>query len=275
MIGDNYQGTLCTDRGKSYDAKELQNVEQQKCLANIQRSIDKVLESKQGSARRFGMGLKSLLKEAIGLYHEFHKAEGQLSNYPERARELDLRITDYLRPRLLSDADNHRLLNEIGRHQDRGNLLRFLHSPQTIEPTNNAAERALRRLSESALCRSSWRPAGNDAPAVSAFRAGGERRFADVSGIGIHSKQRQRAAGDGRRFADGGEPAGHQSAIEFQCDGSRWARRCGQCCGAVGCGAGRAIFCHFAERSGQLNDWSATNHHLGSQQRVARSRRRD
>lgn len=144
VIGDNYQGTLCTDRGKSYDAKELQNVEQQKCLAHIQRSIDKVLESKQGSARRFGMGLKSLLKEAIGLYHEFHKAEGKLSDYPERARELDLRITDYLRPRVLRDADNHRLLNEIGRHQDRGNLLRFLHSPQTIEPTNNAAERALR-----------------------------------------------------------------------------------------------------------------------------------
>lgn len=144
VIGDNYQGTLCTDRGKSYDAKELQNVEQQKCLAHIQRSIDKVLESKQGSARRFGTGLKALLKEAGGLYHEFHKAEGKLSNYPERARELDLRITDYLRPRVLSDADNHRLLNEIGRHHDRGNLLRFLHSPQTIEPTNNAAERALR-----------------------------------------------------------------------------------------------------------------------------------
>lgn len=144
VIGDDYQGTLCTDRGRSYDAKELQQVEQQKCLAHLQRSIDKVLETKQGSARRFGAGLKSLLKEAIGLYHDFHQAEGRMADYPERARELDLRMTDYLRPRVLSDRDNHRLLNEIGRHQDRGNLLRFLHSPQTIEPTNNAAERALR-----------------------------------------------------------------------------------------------------------------------------------
>ena len=144
VIGDDYQGTLCTDRGRSYDAKELQEVDQQKCLAHIQRSIDKVLETKRGSARRFGGGLKALLKEAIGLYHAFHKAEGKISDYAEQARELDLRITDYLRPRVLNDADNHRLLNEIGRHHDRGNLLRFLHSPQTIEPTNNAAERALR-----------------------------------------------------------------------------------------------------------------------------------
>src|SRR5215213_8564425 len=45
----------------------------------------------------------------------------------------------HLRPRALKDRNNQRLLNEIGRHHERGNRLRFLH-----EPTNNAAERALR-----------------------------------------------------------------------------------------------------------------------------------
>lgn len=144
VIGDHYQGTLCTDRGKSYDAKELNQVDQQKCLSHIQRSIDAVLETKHGAGRQFGQRLKSLLKEALGLYHAFHKAKGEWTDYQERARALDLKITDHLRPRVLKDADNHRLLNEIGRHHDRGNLLRFLHSPATIEPTNNAAERALR-----------------------------------------------------------------------------------------------------------------------------------
>lgn len=144
VIGDHYQGTLCTDRGKSYDAKELNQVDQQKCLSHIQRSIDAVLETRHGQGRRFGNRLKSLLKEAISLYHAFHEAKGELTDYQERARALDLKITDHLRPRVLKDADNHRLLNQIGRHHDRGNLLRFLHSPQTIEPTNNAAERALR-----------------------------------------------------------------------------------------------------------------------------------
>ena len=40
-------------------------------------------------------------------------------------------------------ASAHRLQNELGWHDDRGNLLRFLDDP-SIEPTNNRAERALR-----------------------------------------------------------------------------------------------------------------------------------
>jgi transposase len=43
----------------------------------------------------------------------------------------------------LKDPDNRRLLNELGWHHDRGNLLRFLDDPR-LEPTNNRAERALR-----------------------------------------------------------------------------------------------------------------------------------
>ncbi len=43
----------------------------------------------------------------------------------------------------MTDADSYRLQNELGWHDDRGNLLRFLDDPN-IEPTNNRAERALR-----------------------------------------------------------------------------------------------------------------------------------
>ena len=143
-IGDHYQGVLGTDRGKSYDAKELNDVDQQKCVAHIQRSINEVLETKSGPARRFGNQLKSQLKTALSLYHAFHEAEGQLPDYQDRVHQSDLEITDHLRPRVLKDQDNHRLLNQIGGHHDRGNLLRFLHEPTTIEPTNNSAERALR-----------------------------------------------------------------------------------------------------------------------------------
>lgn len=52
-------------------------------------------------------------------------------------------MTEELRPRQLTNAANQSVLNELGWHQDRGNLLRFLDDPQ-IEPTNNRAERALR-----------------------------------------------------------------------------------------------------------------------------------
>ena len=52
-------------------------------------------------------------------------------------------MTYQLRDRCLKDADNQRLLNELGRHHDGGHVLRFLADPW-VEPTNNRAERALR-----------------------------------------------------------------------------------------------------------------------------------
>ena len=52
-------------------------------------------------------------------------------------------VSYHLRDRPMPDRDNGRLQNELGWHDDRGNLLRFLDDPG-IEPTNNRAERALR-----------------------------------------------------------------------------------------------------------------------------------
>lgn len=63
--------------------------------------------------------------------------------FKAEAEALHAAITYQLRDRRLKDADNQRLLNELGWHHDRGNLLRFLADPQ-VEPTNNRAERALR-----------------------------------------------------------------------------------------------------------------------------------
>src|SRR3954464_2420994 len=47
VIGEDNPGVLVTDRGKSYDAKELQGVKQQKCIPHALRSIDQVLEIKR------------------------------------------------------------------------------------------------------------------------------------------------------------------------------------------------------------------------------------
>ena len=58
-------GVLVTDRGKSYDAKELEAVKQQKCIPHALRSINAVLETKQRRARHFGSRLKKLLKEGL------------------------------------------------------------------------------------------------------------------------------------------------------------------------------------------------------------------
>jgi transposase len=143
VIGDAYAGVLVTDRGKSYDAKELAAVKQQKCIPHALRSINEVLERKTGRARHFGARLKKLLKEGLALWHEYHDHRGQLAGFEHRAQSLRDAVTRHLRPRRLVDTDNQRLLDQFGRHHARGNLLRFLEDPR-IEPTNNTSERGLR-----------------------------------------------------------------------------------------------------------------------------------
>lgn len=150
LIPEDYQGVMCTDRGRSYDAREFYGVKQQKCIGHIQRSIAAVLETKEGPQREFGETLKSLLKEAVELWHRYHKGptsglKGLLHRalHQCRANSLERRLTHHLRDGELGDPDNQRLQREIGWHHERGNLLRFLADP-SIEPTNNRAERALR-----------------------------------------------------------------------------------------------------------------------------------
>ena len=143
VIGDDFPGVLVTDRGRSYDAKELEAVKQQKCISHALRSITEVLEIKRGRARHFGARLKNLLKEGLQLWHEYHDHRGQLSGFERHARSLREAVTRHLKPRRLVDADNQRLLDEFGRHHTKGNLLRFLDDPR-VEPTNNISERGFR-----------------------------------------------------------------------------------------------------------------------------------
>src|SRR5712692_11138213 len=95
----------------------------------------------EGKARAFGTCLKGLLRHAMDLWHDYH--QGRKAGFAFQAQQLKEAVTHHLRDRPLKDPDNRRLLNELGWHNDRGNLLRFLDDPR-IEPTNNRAERALR-----------------------------------------------------------------------------------------------------------------------------------
>jgi transposase len=143
VIGDDYPGVLVTDRGRSYDAKELEGVKQQKCIPHALRSINQVLESKRGRSRHFGVRLKGLLKEGLQLWHDFHDHHGRLAGFDVRARQHRAAVTRHLKPRRLRDRDNQRLLDQFGGHHAKGHLLRFLEDPR-VEPTNNRSERGFR-----------------------------------------------------------------------------------------------------------------------------------
>lgn len=141
LVPADYAGVIVTDRGSSYEAEELLGVQQQKCLDHLNRNINKVLETKTGRARGFGLKLNGLLKQARQLWRD--QRAGKARNFQVRAERIEEKITGHLRPRRLQDADNQRLLDGIGLQHDRGNLLRFLHEPE-VEPTNNRGERTLR-----------------------------------------------------------------------------------------------------------------------------------
>src|ERR1019366_7704789 len=141
LIPADFPGILVCDRGKSYDADELLELRQQKCLAHLLRNASDVEKRKTGRAREFSRKLKQLLRAALAL----GTARTQLdaAAYEGEARAMDDQLTHHLRNRILRDDDNQKLLNGVGTQQDRGHLLRFLFQ-DGVEPTNNRAERDLR-----------------------------------------------------------------------------------------------------------------------------------
>jgi hypothetical protein len=167
VIPPDYTGVMVTDRGRSYDAQAFDAVDQQKCVAHMLRSISDVLQRKKGRSRDFGERLKGLLQDALQLWHAWHA--GEVADFVTEAQRLRDALTHHLRPRILRDPDNQRLLNGIGRQHDRGHVLRFLADPQ-VEPTNNRAERVLRpAVIARKVSQCSKNPAG--AQAFAAFKS--------------------------------------------------------------------------------------------------------
>lgn len=141
LIPPAFAGVLTCDRGKSYDAEELESVAQQKCLSHLIRNCREVEDRKAGAAAAFSRKLKGLLREAMALSRGRFRMDA--AGYRCEAGKLEAALTHQLRHRVLRDEDNQRLLDGVGIQHDRGHVLRFLHE-EGIEATNNRAERELR-----------------------------------------------------------------------------------------------------------------------------------
>jgi transposase len=141
LIPADFGGVLVCDRGRSYDAVELEGVAQQKCLGHLIRNAVTIAEEKTGRARHFGTQLADTLRRALSL--ATGRSQMSPADYWNEAVALDDELTLLLRDRTLRDPDNQRLLNGAGAQHDRGRLLRFIGEDE-VEPTNNRAERDLR-----------------------------------------------------------------------------------------------------------------------------------
>jgi transposase len=141
LIPADFGGVMVCDRGRSYDAVELEGVAQQKCLAHLIRNAAGVAEEKTGRAKQFAQELKAVLKRALSL--SASRTGMTPEDYGNKVEAVHDELTVHLRDRTLRDPDNQRLLNGVGAQHDRGHVLRFL-GAEGIEPTNNRAERDLR-----------------------------------------------------------------------------------------------------------------------------------
>jgi len=160
VIPADYPGVMGCDRGKSYDARMLACVKQQKCLCHVLRSLAAEIEADPENG--FAQTLRERLRTAHALWRAYRAGQVDRGRYDQEGAELSKQVTLHLireqvRLRFHSSEDrsppdaidrvrdrvNRRLLEQIGAHHERGHLLRFLFDP-SVEPTNNRAERALR-----------------------------------------------------------------------------------------------------------------------------------
>lgn len=143
MLGAAFESLLGTDRGSSYEAGALAEIAQQKCLSHLLKNLSVVEETRQGRAKIFAREVKATLREALTLWQQYRAGRCTMRAYRGRGKLIKEKLTRQLRDRVLSDPDNQRLLDGIGRQHDCGRVLLFLERPE-IEPTNNRAERGLR-----------------------------------------------------------------------------------------------------------------------------------
>ena len=143
MIGELFGGILGTDRGSSYEAEALEEVMQQKCLSHLLLNLSEVEKTKRARARTFTQDLKKTLRCGLELWQDYRSEKLGWRKFRKRGKQLQKQLDHQLRNRVLSDADNQRLLDGIGKQHDKGRVLLFLEFPE-VEPTNNRAERGLR-----------------------------------------------------------------------------------------------------------------------------------
>ena len=135
ILGPYFRGVLSSDCFLAYDPID---VEKQKCLAHLLNDLSALTTLKSRGAVRFSRAAAKILRDAIDL-----KRRGDWMStrgYAVACGRIEARMDRLLAGRY-RDPDNRRLANRMIKH--RHNLFTFLYVDE-VEPTNNAAERALR-----------------------------------------------------------------------------------------------------------------------------------
>lgn len=138
LIGD-YRGIILNcDRAKMYlDGKRLQW-----CWAHLKRDFQKLIDSPDGKVRRMGHDLMRQHKKLFEHWHDYQAGKRKWSTFQNDVRP----IREEVRRLLLRGkfSGNAKLIGFCDELYDRREHLWTFTRVEGIEPTNNAAERALR-----------------------------------------------------------------------------------------------------------------------------------
>lgn len=135
LLGGDFQGVLSSDCALAYDPIE---VEKQKCLGHILNDLSELETYASRGALRFSQAASKLLRDSIALKRR--RPELSPHGYASARGQIEARM-DRLLKRRYRDPDAQRLANRMIKHRE--HLFTFLYH-EAVEPTNNAAERALR-----------------------------------------------------------------------------------------------------------------------------------
>ena len=134
ILGENYQGVLSSDCLNLYDGlKGIQN----KCYAHHLKAVRQALEAATGDKTCL-LEIRSLLMTAIALGKS--RSTIPAADYERFIESLERRA-DVLLQQGAADLEANKVANRLRKQRD--HLFTFLKYPG-VDPTNNAAERALR-----------------------------------------------------------------------------------------------------------------------------------
>jgi hypothetical protein len=95
LIGNNFDGVLIPHRGRSDESGKLEHVEQQKCLAHVQKNLSEALAKQVGRPRSFRP--KELLREALLIWKKNKEDKITAEEYVPRAELVEKQVDSQLR----------------------------------------------------------------------------------------------------------------------------------------------------------------------------------
>jgi len=135
VLGEEFEGVLGCDCFLAYDPLKCR---QQKCLGHLLKRCSEIGATQSGAALAFSQQVAHLLRRGIQL----KKRQAEMSPHGYRVARGKLEAAlDRLLAQEVTDPENAKLAKLLTKHRHR--LLTFLYV-EGVQPTNNAAERAIR-----------------------------------------------------------------------------------------------------------------------------------